>query len=179
MTTKHDQLYQLSKPFPLQFVKEPAPGRFGDYVPHSTVTERLLSIVGPFDFAVTEVIRGYAPAIIGKDGTKELPAFAARENAIVGCLATMGATIDGRMVYITEVGDVDQPAMALDGTNLKNAASDAIKRCAMRLGLGLHLWSQDMYFLDKQMAKVVGEDNADAAVDALDGEIEQDTKETE
>jgi hypothetical protein len=36
---------------------------------------------------------------------------------------------------------------------LKNAASDAIKRCAMRLGVGLSLWSQENYYLDKALAK--------------------------
>jgi hypothetical protein len=30
---------------------------------------------------------------------------------------------------------------------MKDAASDALKRCAMRMGLGLHLWSQDKYIL--------------------------------
>jgi len=165
----------------MRYVKEAPAGKFGDYVPHSTVTERLLSIVGPFSFGVDEPVRGYAEAVIGKDGTKDSPAFAARDNAIVGCLATLSVVVDGRQVYITEVGDVDKPAMANDATNLKNAASDAIKRCAMRLGLGLHLWSQEDYFLDVQMAQIVGDANVDAAVDALDGEIEQATndKETE
>ena len=35
----------------------------------------------------------------------------------------------------------------------KNATSDAFKRCWMRLGLGLHLWSGSSYFLDRQLAK--------------------------
>jgi hypothetical protein len=29
--------------------------------------------------------------------------------------------------------------------------SDALKRCAMRLGLGLRLWAQEHYFLDQQL----------------------------
>lgn len=172
---KIDQLYQLSRPFPLSLIKEAPAGRFGDYVPHSTVTERLLSIVGPFDFQVTEVIRGTAPPVIGKDGTKESPAFAGRDNAVVGCIATLGVTIDGRQIWVSEVGDVDEPAMNHDGANLKFAASDAIKRCAMRIGLGLHLWSQENYFLDKQLEAILGEGNADAAADALDGEIQANT----
>jgi hypothetical protein len=32
---------------------------------------------------------------------------------------------------------------------LKNAVSSAVNRCAMRIGLGLELWSQDFYVLDK------------------------------
>ena len=142
------ELHELSRPFPPAFVKKAPKGKFGSYVAHSTVTERLLSIVGPFTFAVTEIIRGYAPEVKGKDKT-----WPARADAIVGCLATLTVTIDGREVSITEVGDVEEPAMNLDGFNLKTASSDAIKRCAMRLSLGLHLWSQADYFLDKQLEK--------------------------
>jgi hypothetical protein len=35
--------------------------------------------------------------------------------------------------------------------------SDAVKRCAMRVGVGLHLWSQENYVLD-QMAQDGEED---------------------
>ena len=46
-----------------------------------------------------------------------------------------------------------------DGARLKDAVSDAIKRCAMAIGVGLHLWSQfegkSEYFLDKQLEKTV------------------------
>ena len=31
--------------------------------------------------------------------------------------------------------------------------SDAFKRASAKLGVGLHLWAQDQYFLDKQLAK--------------------------
>ena len=142
------QLHELSRPFPDAWIKPPAPGRYGSYVAHSTVTERLLSIVGPFTFTVDEPIRGHAPKIDGKNQT-----WPSRPDAIVGCVASLTVTIDGRQVTITEVGDVDEPAMNLDGFNLKVAASDAIKRCSMRIGLGLHLWSQDLYFLESQLSK--------------------------
>ena len=144
------ELHELSRPFPKGLVKSAPAGKFGSYVAHSTVTERLLSIVGPFSFTVTDIIRGKAPTIKGKTQSWD-----GRDNAIVGCLATLTVTIDGHTVTITEVGDVDEPAMHLDGFNLKVAASDALKRCAMRIGLGLHLWSQDDYFLDKQLDKEV------------------------
>jgi hypothetical protein len=45
-----------------------------------------------------------------------------------------------------------------DGERLKHAASDALKRCAMRLGLGLHIWAQGSYFLDKALEKRNGGD---------------------
>jgi len=168
------QLQQLSTPFPDSLVKEAPAGRFGSYVAHSTVTERLLSIVGPFAYEVTEVIRGQAPMVIGKGGKKDNPKYPARDNAVVGCLAKLTVLVDGEVVYITEVGDVTDPAMHNDGENLKVASSDAIKRCAMRLGLGLHLWSQEDYFLDLQLATEDTEVemlDADAIADTFDGEV--------
>ena len=147
------QLHELSRPFPDNLVKQAPSGKYGSYVAHSTVTERLLSIVGPFDYEVVEVIRGPAPAVIGKDHTKDKPKYPARSDAIVGCLARLTVMIDGGRVSVTEVGDVEEPAMNNDGRNLKDASSDAIKRCAMRVGLGLHLWSQKDYFLDIQLDK--------------------------
>jgi len=164
-----EQLQQLAEPFPMVLVKEAPQGKFGDYVPHSTVTERLLSIVGPFTFEVIDVVRGEAPMIVGNtsDGySVDNPKYPSRQDAVVGCLATMTIMVDGREVRITEVGDVDEPAMNHDGANLKNAASDAIKRCAMRVGLGLHLWSQDKYFLDKQIAKLMLEQGGIAVDEA-------------
>jgi len=139
------------------------------------VTERLLSIVGPFTYEVSEVIRGEAPAVIGKGKsfTKDNPKFPARSDAIVGCLGTLNVSVDDKWVTITEVGDASDPAMNHDGENLKNASSDAIKRCAMRLGLGLHLWSQEDYFLDLQLATTNTEDtlDADAVAAVFDGEV--------
>lgn len=149
-------LYELSRPFEGKYVKRPPTGKFGSYIKHSTITERLISIVGPFDYEIMQVIRGDAPAIIGSSDagyTKEKPHYPARKDAVVGCIARMTVTIDDRMVSVSEAGDVEEPAMNNDGQNLKDASSDAIKRCAMRFGLGLHLWSQDDYFLDKQLAK--------------------------
>jgi hypothetical protein len=149
----NEQLIQLATPFPAQFIKAPPRGKFGSYVPHGTVTERLISIVGPFDFEVIEFIRGYTKAIKGKDGTPENPTYPARDNAIVGCVARLTITIDGVEHSVTEVGDVEEAAMNNDGRNAKDAASDAIKRCAMRFGLGLHLWTQEDAFLHAQLVK--------------------------
>lgn len=153
-----EQLYELSRPFPAHLVKAPPKGKYGDYVPHSSVTERLLSIVGPFDFEVVDLIRGYAREYKNKQGDLVYPE---RAGAVVGTLCRMTVTIDGRQTTVTEVGTEDNPHMHSDAESAKNAASDGLKRCAMRLGLGLHLWSQSDYFLEKQLAKGRGED-ADA-----------------
>ena len=182
------QLQQLAEPFPEQLIKDAPQGQFGEYVAHSTVTERLLSIVGPFTYEVVEVIRGDAPAVIGKGkGDKynaDNPKYPARSDAVVGCLARLEVMVDGGVYEIIEGGDFDKPAMNGDGTNLKHAASDAIKRCAMRLGLGLHLWSQEDYFLDLQLASADKDDteeglDADAVADIFDGEVVDNEGKTE
>jgi len=146
------QLRDLAEPFPAALVKKPPAGKFGSYVSHSTVNERALSIVGPFSFGVVEVIRGPAQEVTVHKGKPNEHTYPVRE-AVVGCLATLTVDIDGRTVSITEVGDVEGAAAQEDGANLKEAASDAFKRCWMRTGLGLHLWSQGDYFLPKQLDK--------------------------
>jgi hypothetical protein len=147
------QLDRLAEPFPSSLIKQAPAGKYGTYVKHSAVTERLLSIVGAFSYEIVQVIHGYAPPVIGKGEkyTANTPRWPGREHALVGCVGKLTVWVDGREVSVEEAGDVDDPAMENDGRNLKDASSDAIKRCAMRLGLGLHLWSQDDYFLDRQL----------------------------
>lgn len=128
------QLFELSRPFPASLIKA-KPGKFAAaYVEHSVISQRLLEVVGPHSFEVKQ-------PVMNADGV------------VTGCLATLSVEIDGRAVFVTEVGDVEHPDPKNNGSNLKNAASDALKRCAMRLGVGLHLWSQDNYYLDKALAK--------------------------
>lgn len=142
------QLRELAEPFKGRWVKKAPQGKFGSYVAHSTVNERLLQVVGPFTFEVTDLIRGWADEVVLNRNTDRERVFPARE-AVVGCVARLDVEVDGRRVSVSEVGDVEGAAAQSDGANAKEAASDAFKRCAMRLGLGLHLWSQDDYFLHK------------------------------
>lgn len=146
------QLRQLAEPFPSSLVKAPPAGKYGSYVSHSTVNERALSIVGPFSFEITEIVRGHAHEVTIRKGKPDERVFPARE-AVVGCLATLTVNIDGRLTVITEAGDVEGAAGQEDGANLKEASSDAFKRCWMRTGLGLHLWSDTDYFLPSQLDK--------------------------
>lgn len=145
------QLRELAEPFKGRWVKRAPQGKYGDYVSHSTVNERLLQVVGPFTFEVTDLIRGWTDEVVLKKGKPDERVFPARE-AVVGCIARLEVEIDGRVVSVSEVGDVEGAAAQSDGANAKEASSDAFKRCAMRLGLGLHLWSQDDYFLSKVLA---------------------------
>lgn len=126
------QLQQLAEPFPPGLIKDPPKGKYGSYVPHSAVTERLLAVVGPFATDVRQFIYN------GDD--------------LTGVVLAMKVVIDGQVIEVTEIGDAENPGgRKNNGALAKDAVSDAIKRCAMRLGLGLHLWSQEDYFLDDML----------------------------
>lgn len=161
------QLSRLAQPFPSRFIhKNPSGG--GQYVTHSVVNEKLLAVVGPFDFELVQIVRGDVPEIApnpqGKSDRAKRGAPALHE-AIVGAVCRMRADIDGHVVGVEEVGDCESPHnWPHDGARLKDAMSDALKRCAMRLGCGLHLWSQDEFTLAKQLA-----DRESAGGDVGDG----------
>ena len=61
-------------------------------------------------------------------------------------VGTLTVTIDGRAVEVDGVGL---------GSDLKAAESDAIKRAARSVGLGLHLWSGADYRLDRALTRAV------------------------
>ena len=126
------QLQQLAEPFPPGLIKQPPKGKYGEYVPHSAVTERLLAVVGPYSQEVSEVL-------YDADGRVE------------GVVLTLVFEVDGQTVRISEAGEWSNPQSKTQGARLKDAISDATKRCAMRAGLGLHLWSQADYFLDDML----------------------------
>jgi hypothetical protein len=145
-------LTELARRFPHGFI-ERKDGN--DYVAHHIVNQRLLTVVGPFDFELVEVIRGEVAAVPPDPSGRSRRARAgtpALHDAVVGGVWRLTCSIDGHRVRIEEVGDVgDVHNWPHDGARLKDAASDALKRCAMRLGLGLHLWAQEHYFLDHQL----------------------------
>jgi hypothetical protein len=113
---------------------EKKPGKFeAAFVSHGVITSRLLEVLGPFDWAIAKVITN-------------------ADGIAVGCIGRLEVTVDGRPVVIEEVGDVEHPSPN-SATNLKSASSDALKRAAMRLGLALHLWVGEHYYLDKSLQK--------------------------
>lgn len=117
-------LLKLAKPFPEEYIDQK--GKF-DYVSHTEVSQNLLGIVGPHDIEVKHIIY-----VDGK---------------VDGVTVALTCTIDGRKVTVEEAGGIGTRSMSDSGELLKEGISDAIKRCAMRLGLGLHLWAQDNYYL--------------------------------
>jgi hypothetical protein len=146
--TGREQLRALARPFTRSQVKRKPGKGGGDYVEHNTVTERLLWIVGPFSTRIVEVIRGDVPEWVDSKGKAHPPI----PNAVVGVILRLTVTIDGREVSVEGAGDVGSPHnWEHDGQRLKDAESDGIKRAAMRIGCGLHLWSQESYFLPQAL----------------------------
>jgi hypothetical protein len=116
---------KLLSPFPANLVRKAPAGKFGDYVPHANYVERLR------DSGVT--YSWHCEPVYGRvDGVKR----------IVGAKGSI--TIEGMGTY-QGFGDVDTFKLTNDkfndGSNLKDAESDAFKRACMRFGLGVELWS--------------------------------------
>jgi len=139
------QLNNLAKPFTTLVKSGSDAGKFGDYVEHSAVNQRLLAHLGPFDQRIVEIVYDMHPEL---------------GQVCTGVILELSLTIDGKVTKIQEVGDVEHPFRKgrTNGIRLKEATSDALKRCAMRVGLGLHLYAQNDYFLDKLL-----EDNNDTS----------------
>jgi hypothetical protein len=130
-----EDLYQLARPFPESMIVKKPGGKFqADYVAHGLITARLLEVLGPFDWAIAKIITN-------------------AEGIAVGCIGRLEVEVDGRPVVIEEIGDCEQVSQN-SASNLKMASSDALKRAAMRLGLGLHLWvGTEHYYLDRALGK--------------------------
>lgn len=145
------QQLELAKPFYGGYVrKDPDSG--ADYVSHHIVNQRLIQVLGSSPrFQLLEVLRGDVPELPVTRSGKERPRLT---GVVVGVLARMEADIDGESTFVDECGEVENPHNELtDGARLKKALSDAYKRCAMRLGCGLHLWAQDHYFLYEVLSR--------------------------
>lgn len=143
-----EQLHELSRPFPKEFIHK-NPSGFGDYIQHSVIRQRLLSVLGAYDQEVKQIIR---EEVKDKQGNYR--------QIVTGVILALTVEIDGKKVTIEEVGDVENPFnWKTDGARMKDAVSDAVKRCAMGMGVGLHLWAQfegkSEYFLDKQLEKAL------------------------
>jgi len=132
-----NQLHELSRRFPDKYIHK-NPSGYGDYIQHSVIRQRLLTVLGAYSTDIVEILYD--------------------EGIITGVILKLSCVVDGIEISVVEAGDVENPSnWKTNGARMKDAMSDAIKRCAMALGVGLHLWSQigdeDEYFLDKQLEK--------------------------
>ena len=136
-----EQLRELAKPFPKRFMGKDDRGN--EAVDHTVVTQRLLQVLGPYDLEVREVLRSEVGPMKTRSGKEHLGG-----NFVTGVIVRLTVEIDGRRVSVDETGGCENAAMKDgDGERMKHAISDAIKRCSMRLGLGLHMWAQENFFL--------------------------------
>ena len=129
--------------------RAPASAGGGDYIAHDVINQLALAMVGPHSFEVIELIRGHIPAWVDKEGKLRRDA---RIDGVTGVLARLTVDIGGKTYTIVEVGDEGNPQLGSDAENTKKAASDAYKRCWMRLGLGLELWAQENWALPAMLA---------------------------
>jgi len=133
----------LLSPFPKELVMKAPAGKFGDYVPHAHYVERLRDSGVKYSWSCK-------PVYGRVDGIKR----------IVGAKGTI--TIDG-MGSFDGFGDVDTFKLNNDkfndGSNLKDAESDAFKRACMRFGLGVELWTGSKQ--SEEDARAVTEDKVE------------------
>jgi|TARA_A100001388_G_C28774696_1_gene506478 hypothetical protein len=126
------QLLRLARKFPQQLVRQIKKGTHTeDYINHAVIAQRILQVCGPYSWdwdVVTE--DGKVVAVHGK----------------------LTVELDGKTVTVSGAG-TETYSKDSTGEKIKKMESDAFKRAASRLGCGLHLWAQDQYFLDIQLAK--------------------------
>lgn len=153
MLTKENspQLYELTKHIPARLIESAPQGKSGSYVPHYVIVQALLATVGPYDWELVEALRGRVEGTTTKKGDVYPPL----EGTVVGAVYRLRCVVDGRTVTIEEPGSCESgPWETNDGERLKKASSDALKRCAMRLGVALHLWCHrdDQWFVNRVLA---------------------------
>ena len=126
-----EQLQALAKRVPPRYIQTKPGGGGRVYVSHSEITQMALSKIGPFDQRIVEVLRN-------------------PQGVVDGCVLEVTMNIDGQSVTVQEAGDCERPSDNM-GSNLKMAVSSALCRCFMRVGLGLELWAQEHYVLDRAL----------------------------
>ena len=142
----------LLSPFPKELVRKAPAGKFGDYVPHAHYVERLRDSGIQYKWECEPVYSMH-------NG----------EKRIVGAKGII--TLDGMGSY-TGFGDVDTFKLNNDkfndGSNLKDAESDAFKRACMRFGLGVELWSGSKQTEEEATAEAATSREDDIVVTKLD-----------
>lgn len=134
----------LAKPIDRKFVKQKPDKSRADYVPHHIIRQWLHGVFDDHRFETLEVVQ---------KGEGEY-ALKVRLHLRLG---DEWRQYDGW-------GESENKKAPL-----KSAESDAVKRiAAMHLGLGLHLWSREHYFLPAALEKQVQEAAADAAKNDAD-----------
>ena len=86
-----NQLYELSRQFPDEWVKKAPKRKFGNFIPHSVIAQRLLEVCGPFNWEVVELIREE------------------KAGKVVGCFGRLTVEVDGKeLTTIEGIADGDK-----------------------------------------------------------------------
>ena len=120
-------LKELLVPFPDGYIKQKPGKANASYVVHGVVRQRLLDVVGFYNWSIEREIYD-------------------ENSKLTGCIGTLTIFVKGKEIKVQGAGDVEHD-QGSNGANLKHAESDAFKRACMNVGLGLHLWCGDDYFV--------------------------------
>lgn len=132
----------LSKPWNKKLVKSLNKG-FGniDYVEHTQVTQKLIAVSPDWNFEINKYL---------EDTVEDMNGI--QRTFITGVQVTIQMKVDGEYITRSEVGMCDKPFFHSDpskvhnnGQRAKECVSDAIKRCAMRFGVGIELYDTDAW----------------------------------
>ena len=110
------------------------------YVDHTQVTQRLIAIIPDVQFKLGNHIYDKYEDLEGR-----------QRKILTGVEYTIEGTIDGHFRSVTEVGMCDKPfdvegrKPANNGERAKECISDAVKRCGMRLGIGIELYDSSAW----------------------------------
>jgi len=126
-----EQLKQLAKPVPRRLISTVTKGNRGssDYIAHYDIIQLLLGKLDtPYSWEISPPYDSGNPAV-DKNGDR---------TEGVAVIGTLTVVVDGKQYTVQGVGQA---------RDMKKADSDALKRCAMKLGLGLELWCKGTYWL--------------------------------
>lgn len=118
------------------------------YVEHTQVTQRLIAIIPDINMEIKEMIY---------DNFTN-PQTGEEKNILTGIVYKITGTIDNEFRIVEEIGMCDKPfynpnpekniKILTNGERGKECLSDAIKRCGMRLGIGIELYESDVWLVD-------------------------------
>ena len=135
--TKREQQIALSKDWNKSVIKQ-LKMSYGsiDYVEHTQVTQRLIALIPD----IKMILGNHIYDTVEDDN-------GVQRKFLTGLEYTLTGTIDQNFRTVTEIGMCDKPfftegskKVANNGERGKECISDAIKRCAMRLGVGIELY---------------------------------------
>jgi hypothetical protein len=129
---------ELSKPFGKGAVKSPPKGKYGNYVEHSMVRQKMIALFGNFD----ESIPYHLKETLTNPKTQET------KQVLVGCTYRLTVEINGVKVTKESTGVCEHPFnWNSDAERLKVAEADGFKRVCMKLGVALHLYANEDFIL--------------------------------